>query len=281
MAAVGLGFLQLLALLAAVVLGLNSTLLIVVLAVGWLPVVLVLSKRPQAPEPTDLWSIWMGFPVLFASVAFLAGGFHKAPGGGDDPSPAVRQNLRLLLTVLALAEMRTEKNVVFPFLRSVLADQEGWPSVSAAAARALVTLVPDDPSTPNLLRQALQDPRSAVRLAGASGLWRLHAPAGELLPILTPLLNHKLRFTRLGTLTTLAEMGSAARPCRAQIERLLLDNEEPVRRAAEAALKRVRRARRGGTPREPAGEDACATRATANGYKMSKNRGSEAANVKH
>ena len=117
MAAVGLGFPQLLALLAAVVLGLNSTLLIVVVAVGWLPVVLVLAMRPQAPAPTDLWSIWISVPVLFASVAFLAGGFHKAPGGGGDPSPAVRQNLRLLLTVLALAEMRTEKNVVFPFLR--------------------------------------------------------------------------------------------------------------------------------------------------------------------
>ena len=40
--------------------------------------------------------------------------------------------------------------------------------------------------------------------------------------------------------------------------------ERAVAKALRPVFNRVRRAKRGGTPREPAGEDACATRATAN-----------------
>jgi hypothetical protein len=127
-------------------------------------------------------------------------------------------------------------------------DKEEWPLVSAAAAKALATAAPAEPETRDLLRQALQDPRSAVRLAAASALWRMKAPADEVLPVLTALLNHKLASTRAGALNGLSEMGSAARPSVSEVQRLTSDENESVRRAAAEALKNItKRAQDGAT----------------------------------
>jgi len=111
--------------------------------------------------------------------------------------------------------------------------------VSGAAAQALVTAAPSEPETRDLLHQAHQDQRSAVRLAAARALWRIKAPAVEVLPVLTALLNHKLASTRAGALDGLSEMGRAARSSASEVQRLTLDENEPVRRAAAAALSSI------------------------------------------
>jgi len=93
--------------------------------------------------------------------------------------------------------------------------------------------------TRELLRQGLQDPRSAVRVAVARGLWRLKSHAEEVLPVLAALLNHKLASTRAGALKGLCEMGCGARPCVSEVQRLTSDENESVRGAASEALKKI------------------------------------------
>jgi HEAT repeat protein len=128
---------------------------------------------------------------------------------------------------------------VLPLLKGVLQDKEEWPLVSASAAKALATAAPTEVETRDLLRQALQDPRSAVRLAAATALWRLKAPAAEVLPVLTALLHHKLASTRAGALNGIFEMGSAALSSAPEVQRLTSDENESVRRAAAVAWKSI------------------------------------------
>jgi HEAT repeat protein len=140
------------------------------------------------------------------------------------------------LAVLALGRMQTSKKQLVPLLKGLLQDEEEWPSISAAAVQALAAAVPDEAETRPLLRRALQDQRSLVRLTAARALWRLKAPAEEVLPVLTALLNHKLVTIRTGALNGLAEMESTARPSRSEVERLTSDADESVRRCAVTAL---------------------------------------------
>jgi HEAT repeat protein len=141
---------------------------------------------------------------------------------------------------MALGSIEAERPAVLALLKSVVQDQAEWPVVSAAAAHALANAAPAETETRALLHQALQDPRSAVRLAAARALWELKAPAAEVLPVLTALLGHKLASTRAGALQGLSEMGSAARSSASEVQRLTLDENESVRRAAAEALKRIR-----------------------------------------
>ena len=140
--------------------------------------------------------------------------------------------------VTALGAMSASINTV-PMLKNVLQDQEEWPTVSAAAAQALARAAPAEPETRRLLQQALEDRRSHVRLAAARALWRLQAPAEEILPFLTALLHHKLATVRRGALDGLAEMGGTARNSQAEVEPLLDDENEMVRRSARAAWKSI------------------------------------------
>ena len=96
-----------------------------------------------------------------------------------------------------------------------------------------------EPETRRLLQQALQERRSHVRLAAARALWRLQAPAEEILPVLTALLHHKLATVRRGALDGLAEMGGTARNSQTEVEPLLDDENEMVRRSARAAWKSI------------------------------------------
>jgi HEAT repeat protein len=139
----------------------------------------------------------------------------------------------------ALGGLETERKAAVALLKAVLQDQEEWPVVSASAAKALATAAPAEAGIYSLLRQSLQDPRSKVRLAAASALWRMKAPAEEVLPVLTALLNHKLASTRAGALKSLSEMGSAARPSMSEIQRLTSDENESVRRTAAETLKNI------------------------------------------
>ena len=149
---------------------------------------------------------------------------------------------------MALGGMAAERTAAVALLKGVLQDKEEWPFVSASAAQALATAAPAEAETRDLLRQALQDQRSAVRLAAARALWRLKAPAEEVLPVLTALLNHKLASTRAGALNGISEMGSAARTSASEVQRLTSDENEFVRRAAAEALKSI-------TGRAQAGQD--------------------------
>ena len=151
-----------------------------------------------------------------------------------DKEPEVRA-----CAAMVLGGLEAERKATVVLLKGVLQDKEEWPLVSAAAAKALATAAPAEAETRDLLRQALQDPRSAVRLAAARALWRMKAPADEVLPVLTALLNHKLASTRAGALNGLSEMGSAARPSVAEVQRLTADENESVRRAAAEALKNI------------------------------------------
>ena len=140
---------------------------------------------------------------------------------------------------MVLGGLETERKATVVLLKGVLQDKEEWPLVSAAAAKGLATAAPAEAETGDLLRQALQDNRSAVRVAAARALWRMKAPVEEVLPVLTALLNHKLASTRAGALNGLSEMGSAARPSVPEVQRLTSDEDESVRRAAAEALKNI------------------------------------------
>lgn len=151
-----------------------------------------------------------------------------------DEEPALRA-----WAAIALGNMEAERKTTMALLKGVLQDKEEWPLVSASAAQALVTTAPAEAETGDVLRHALQDQRSAVRLAAARALWRMNAPAEEVLPVLTSLLNHKLASTRAGALNGLSELGSAAGPSASEVRRLTLDENESVRRAAAEALKSI------------------------------------------
>ena len=140
---------------------------------------------------------------------------------------------------MALGGMEAEKTAAVVLLKGVLQEKEEWPFVSASAAQALAIAAPAEAETRELLGQALQDQRSAVRLAAARALWRLKAPAEEVLPILTVLLNHKLASTRAGALNGISKMGSAARTSMSEVQRLTSDENEFVRRVAAEAQKSI------------------------------------------
>jgi HEAT repeat protein len=138
-----------------------------------------------------------------------------------------------LSMMAAVPGQRTNSVRVFATL---LRDAEEWPPVSATAAETLASVAPKEPETLRILREALQDQRSAVRLAACRSLWKLEVPAGELLPVLTPLLSHKLASTRCGALKSLAAMGAAADAAAPEVRRLMEDGNETVRQAAAEAL---------------------------------------------
>jgi HEAT repeat protein len=139
--------------------------------------------------------------------------------------------------VVALGGMGAEKRETLPVLKKVLQDPEEWPNVRAAAAQALVNVAPKDEETRVLLQQMLQDPRAAVRLGAARALWKANGTAEQILAVLTPLLGHRLATIRAGALEGVSEMGKAALGSKPEVERLLSDENETVRRAATAVLK--------------------------------------------
>jgi hypothetical protein len=137
------------------------------------------------------------------------------------------------------AAARIDPAKTVPLLQDSLKNGAEWPQVSAVAALALAEVAPEDPGTRPLLHNALNDHRSLARLGAARALWKLKEPASQVLPVMTALLNHRLPSIRKAALDALAEMGNAASPSRLEIERLTLDQNETVRRAAVSALTRV------------------------------------------
>ena len=141
------------------------------------------------------------------------------------------------VAVRAAARIDPAKTV--PLLKDSLKNGAEWPQVSAVAALALAEVAPEDPETRGLLQNALNDHRSLARLGAARALWKLKESAEQVLPVMTALLNHRLPSIRKATLDAMAEMGNAASPSRPEIERLTLDENETVRRAAVSALTHV------------------------------------------
>jgi len=141
--------------------------------------------------------------------------------------------------MVALKNIGGQVTNVVQFQKAVSQDAEEGLDVRASAVKALAAAAPDYPEARNLLRHALEDEKSLVRLAAARELWRLNTLAGEVLPTLTALLSHKLVTTRTGALGVISEMGSAALPIRSDVARLTSDDNETVRQAATAALKGI------------------------------------------
>jgi len=135
------------------------------------------------------------------------------------------------------AAARIDTGKTLPLLKDTLKNEAEWPQVSASAAMTLAEVAPDDPETRKLLRAALQDSRSLARIGAGRALWRLKAPASEVLPVMTDLLNHKLVSIRKAALAGIVEMGSAALPSRADLERMTKDENEAIRNLAESALR--------------------------------------------
>jgi hypothetical protein len=140
---------------------------------------------------------------------------------------------------MALGGLEAERDAAVALLKEVLQAKEEGPLMSALEAQALATIAPTGAARRVLFRQAAEDQRSEVRLAAARALWRLKAPAEEVLPVLTALLNHKLASTRAGALNGLCEMGSAAESSAPAVQRLTGDDNESVRRAAVEALTSI------------------------------------------
>jgi len=152
---------------------------------------------------------------------------------GDEP-----HELRAV-AVVALGQMRTKDSATVNLLGQILLDAQEWPDVRGSAALALVRASPDSPDTRVLLRQALLDDHALVRLGAVRGLWTLGVPAPELLPTLAALLEHKLVTVRVGALGAISDLGSAALPLRAGVERLIGEDDARLRSAAVLALQRI------------------------------------------
>lgn len=173
----------------------------------------------------------------FAMIGLAAIG-PKAGSAYPELMEVVKYGEDQELRGLALnASARIDTDKTRPLLKNLLQNTAEWPQVSATAALALADTAADDPETRNLLRAALQDPRSLARLGAARALWRLKAPADQVLPVMTGLLGHKLPSIRKAALEAIAEMGAAGRPGRPEVERLALDESETVRRSATSALR--------------------------------------------
>lgn len=178
----------------------------------------------------------------FALVGLAATGPAATPFYGD-----VMQNAQLsneprirAAAVTALTGIESQRTNTVPFFGKLLSDPDEYPEVSASAAAALVEVGSKDPQTRELLRKALRDKRSAVRVAAVGALWRLNEPVGNLLPVLTQLLEHKLASVRIKTLKVVAEMGADAGGIRPQVEKAMEDPDSGVRAAAQRALKQLR-----------------------------------------
>ena len=181
--------------------------------------------------------------LRFAIMGLTACGRAGAPAGpallellGSSSEPDLR-------AAVVIALSRTSGYECVPLFKRLLADEREWPQVSGAAAEALAFALPADPQTSVLLRSAMKDTRALVRLSGAISLWRLHAPAGEVLPVMTGLLGHRLPSIRVAALKTLQEVGPAAQPARPAMQPLVTDMNASVRRAAADCLKATARGR--------------------------------------
>lgn len=178
----------------------------------------------------------------FALVGLAATGAAATSFYGD-----VLQNAQLsneprirAAAVIVLAGIESQRTNTVPFFERLLSNPDEYPEVSASAAAALVEVGNKDPETRELLRKALQDKRSAVRVAAVGALWRLNEPVGNILPVLAQLLDHKLASVRIKTLNVVAEMGTDAGGIRPQVERAMEDPDSGVRAAAQRALKQLR-----------------------------------------
>jgi HEAT repeat protein len=144
------------------------------------------------------------------------------------------------MAITALGEIdHGIRNQTVPLLWRLLRDSGEWPRVRGAAAASLARLAPNDTDIPILLRHALRADAGAVRAGAAEGLWRLRAPAGELLPVLIAALDQKLVSVRCASLRVLGEMGGAARAAKPAVEARLQDESKLVRRQAALALQRI------------------------------------------
>ncbi len=139
----------------------------------------------------------------------------------------------------ALVGMQADAPELLSGFYRVLQSPEEWPSTRACAADVLTALTPSEPSLRLQLEAARHDASGLVRAAAARNLWKLNAPPGEVLPVFTALLDHKLVSIRTVALDGLAQMGEAARPSSPLAERLTTDENATIRQAATNTLHRI------------------------------------------
>ncbi len=175
----------------------------------------------------------LGLAAIGPAIPTAPGTLIEVIKSGDEP-----HELRAV-AVVGLGQMRTKDSATVNLLRQILLDAQEWPDVRGSAALALVRASPDAPDTRVLLRQALLDDHALVRLGAVRGLWALGVPAPELLPTLAALLEHKLVTVRVGALGAISDIGSAALPLRAGVERLTAEDDARLRSAAVLALQKI------------------------------------------
>jgi HEAT repeat protein len=142
------------------------------------------------------------------------------------------------LAFAAMSGLGPQDSKAIQMLRRVIDDMEEWPDVRQAALRTLVRISPEDANLSGLLHQLLRDERVLIRIEAADSL-RKSAPPDELLPVLRTALDHQLPSVRRAALEVLARMADSARPLQPNVQALLSDTNEPVRRAAKETLEKL------------------------------------------
>jgi len=188
-------------------------------------------QRPYNPDARRRALIWLGacgpgavseMPLL-AKLAAAQGEEH------DIRSQAVR----------VLGSMGVSGNGATPTLKGLLRDPEEWPDVRGAACWALARVAARDPELPGLLAQALSDSKARLRIGAAESAHELRILREESLRALKETLNHKLVTVRCESLRVIGAMAGNARPLRDDVNRLIKDEHEAVRRSATTALVKI------------------------------------------
>lgn len=108
------------------------------------------------------------------------------------------------------------------------------------AAKALGRINKPDEDVVVALQAAVRDADEQVRLHAAESLWIIVADADPILPVVVQLLTSDDRNVRIRAIELLDKFGPQAKPVEGELEKLAGDKRQPVRRAAETALRNLR-----------------------------------------
>lgn len=126
-----------------------------------------------------------------------------------------------------------------PTLEKWLKDPSEDAQIRLAAGLAISKIQPTNSIVLEVFRQGLHDEHAVMQVRVAEGLCQLGGDPSEYFGTVTNALNHKLVTVRCIALGTLSHLGAKARPARAQVESMTVDQNEKVRLAASQALKAI------------------------------------------
>ena len=139
----------------------------------------------------------------------------------------------------SLGAVATNDPMLATELKQLVQDQNEWPEVRGTALQILARVDSNRQEVLSLLRQALNEERSWVRLKAAESLWQITSEPGMALPVLTNGLIHKLANVRLESLRILAGMKLAAQPAIPRVVTLLSDTNPAIRFEATNTLRKI------------------------------------------